>query len=82
MGMSFQGPPPPLPPIWREPAFWMTLGGVGGAAGAFWVGTELVRIAALVCGSWVVAAFSHYRLEARHHAETQLRAALWGKRGG
>ena len=82
MGMSFQGPPPPLPPIWREPAFWVALLVLCGAGGAFWVGTELVRIAALLAGAGASAGFSHYRLAARHTQENQLKAALWGKRGG
>jgi hypothetical protein len=79
MGMSFQGPPQPPPAFWREPAFWTTTVGVGAAAGAFHVGDGALQVAALFAGAVMVAAFSHYRMAARHQAEEQ-KAALWGKR--
>jgi len=63
MGMSFQGPPPPPPAFWREPAFWFTLlFSCACLVGAWFITVVAVQVAAVLAGSWVVAAYSQLRL--------------------
>ncbi len=81
MGMSFQGPPPPPPSFWREPAFWFTLlFAIACLAGAWFVTVVAVQVAAVLGGSWVVAAYSHLRLSVARERLGQARPLL--RRGG
>lgn len=80
MAMSFQGPPPPIPPFWQEPAFWFTFVCVSGAGIAFSVGHDSIRLAAIALAGVSTSSFSYYRMGARQRTEEQTRSALWGRR--